>query len=176
MRNQHAVAAARLYCFILHTHTPLNCSFSIPAPPLLPECREAGSTAVGSRRQKHRMPPLERALSSPRPASKRLHWLGRSQIQMPKQPCDHASIIFRIGTLGASCLFPVTPGIRALVPGESTLAPEPQHVCSLCTLMSRADLPYRLSINCFAFSTIILLLDYCRTERDAQTNTMNGNS
>ena len=62
---------------------------------------------------------------------------------MPKQPCDHASIIFRIDTLGASCLFPVTPGIRARLPGVSTLTPEPQHVCSHCTLMSRADLPYR---------------------------------
>ena len=46
-------AAARLLLF--HStiiHTPLNCSFSCPAPPLLPECREAGTTV--NHRRKHR--------------------------------------------------------------------------------------------------------------------------
>ena len=43
---------------------------------------------------------------------------------MPKQPCDHASIIFRIDTLGASCLFPPssTPVLGSMSCSESHLA------------------------------------------------------
>ena len=50
--NQQPAAARLLFhSTIIHTH--LNCSFSFPAPPLLPECREAGTTVNHRRKQRH---------------------------------------------------------------------------------------------------------------------------